>query len=250
MLRHTQQLPHRSRGYPRMSERDIPMNSDHDVDDDAALSSKQWAQIKQAGNLKPADKIGIIEELNTYKQTRTASKKVRDKVKQIRGAICKIVKLINELNSNDEFLKIGTNEALGPDYDILADWYEHSIKLFEEMDRTDAQFVSGRQSITYPPFGALGELIHGVLMIQARSQGTTPPVHHRNSTTHPQFEKFVYLCCQVAALELKADYPNVRNKKIEAALKKVTKSFDDDRNKNRESWPDHWDYTVGPDDNS
>jgi hypothetical protein len=208
-------------------------------------SSTQLAEIMREGDIDPAYAMRIIDAINTYRQTRTASNKpTREKVEQVRSAIYKAVRLLEELGSNEEFLTIGTNEALAPNMALFASWCELSGQVYDEMDQADRRFDSAPESPIYPPFGALGELAYEVLKIQARSQKTTPPVYHRNSSTHPRFEKFFYLCAQAADPELKADYPNVRNAKIDRALEKVTRSFSECRNNDPDGWPAGWDFET------
>ena len=205
-------------------------------------SSTRLAEIMREGDIDLAYAMRIVAAINACKQTRTANKTTRDKVEQVRSAICKAATLLDELGSNEEFLCIGTNEAPAPNAALLASWCELSGQVYDEMNLADRRFDSAPESLIYPPFGPLGELAYEVLQIQARSQKTTPPVYHRNSSTHPRFEKFFYLCAQAADPELKADYPNVRNPKIERALKKATRSFNECRNNDRDDWPDGWDF--------
>jgi hypothetical protein len=212
------------------------------------LPSDIWSEIMAEGGLQPNDQGAIEQEIDTYRQTRTAKTTTRRKIEQVRGGILKVMGLLGELADNAQFLKIGVHQLPGPNFGLMKNWCDLSVQLAEEMERADARLNSGPEDVIYPPWGALGELVHGVLMIQARSKKTSPPTTSRNSSTHRQFEKFVYLCAQAADPDLKFEYPTVRNKKIDRALMNVTKSFRSNRGADIESWPETWDYTAGPED--
>jgi hypothetical protein len=213
-----------------------------------SLSSTQLAEMMREGDIDSAYAVCLIDAIKTCKQTQTASKTTRVKVEQARSAIYKAVMLVNELGSNDQFWIIGTNEALRPNAAVLASWCELSGQVYGEMDQADRRFDRAPDSLTYPPFGPLGELAYEVLQIQARSHKTTPPAYHRNSSTHPRFEKFFYLCAQAADPELKADYPNIRNARIDRALEKVTRSFNECRSADPDGWPAGWDFESSQED--
>lgn len=189
------------------------------------LSSERWSQIQIEGGLKPVFKQEIVEAIERYKQRRTATKPMRDKVEQVRAAIFKAVMLLDRLSDNDEFLYIGVQDdgEGAPNMDVFAAWVDASVKVYEEMDKANERFDSGPRTLISPVYyGALEELVFDVLLIQARSQEKPPPTYYKNSSRNPRFEKFVYLCAQAADSELEADYPRTRNDKIERALKRAT----------------------------
>jgi hypothetical protein len=210
------------------------------------LSSERWSQIELEGGLRAVSKKKIIRAIERYKQRCTASKPTRDKVEQVRAAIYKTVMLLNELSENDEFLYIGTHDdgEGAPNFEVLTLWCDQSAKVYEEMERADARFASGRQRLIFPAYGALEELVFDVLMEQAFSQQKAPPTYYRNSSANPRFEKYVYLCAQAADSELKADYPHIRNDEIERALKNATNNLKSVRDMDPEGWVDNW--NAGP----
>jgi hypothetical protein len=208
------------------------------------LPSDLWSKIMIEGGLRPEDEGAIEQEIERYRLTRTAHTKTRRKVEQVRRGILKVIGLLGELADNTEFLEIGV--LPGPNFGLMKNWCDLSVLLGEEMERADARMNTGPEDVIYPPWGALGELVHGVLIIQARSKKTTPPTSSRNSRTHPRFEKFVYFCAQAADPDLKFKFPTVRNKetvrnkKIDRALATITSYFKSQR--------ETWDYLAGPDD--
>ncbi len=160
----------------------------------------------------------------------------------MRGALYKAVLLVNELSENDDFLYIGTKKdgEGAPNMEVLASWCQQCAEVYKEMDKADSRFDSATGNAIFLTYGALEDFIFTVLMIQAKSQKKEPPTYHKNSTTHPRFEKFIYLCAQAANVELEADYPDIRNDEIERALKNATNSLRRVRDMDREGWAANW----------
>jgi hypothetical protein len=210
---------------------------------DIGVVPGQWQEIKSAGLLTDESKPKIISAIESYKRQRTATKPTRDKVEQVRSAIYKAFRLLGELTTNEEFLYVGTgiNGEGAPDIDAFGQWYEYFEKIFVEMDKADARFDDAPRRLIFPAYGALEDFVFEVLlMTQALCIGKPPPTYYKQSSTHPQFERFVYLCAQAADPELEADYPTVRNEKIERALLNATRSFNEVRTMDSDGWAANW----------
>jgi hypothetical protein len=227
------------------------MNQENQIDivalteDEEILSSGMWSEIMIEGGLPEGWKTYLISDIQEYRARRTAETPLRNKVEQTRKALFKAFQLAEGLWKDERFLTIGViKPGDEPSEDALLEWLKATEKLYEEMDRADERFDVAPQLMIFPEYGALEDFIFAVLMKQAKAQKRAPPTYWKQLSTSLRFERYVYLCVQAADpndLTLKADYPKVRNDKIDRALKKAVKNFKFYRDEcDPEGWALNW----------
>jgi hypothetical protein len=210
------------------------------------LTEKQWEAIRLAGGLDYLCFPQVYAAIVMYRQQRNASQLTRRSVGQAHDSISKAVRLIVELSGDQDFLRVGANLYNGVEinWPVISDWIDKSQELLEELNKTSERFDLAPQSLIFPEFGPLEELVYSLLSIQAIFQGKAPPIYHKDSFTNPRFVTYVYLCAQAAESELGANYPEKTDDRVETALKRATKSLKLVRDMDPDAWAANWESDL------
>jgi hypothetical protein len=218
---------------------------------DELLTEEQWKEIRATGRLDDSCVPKVFTALADYAKQKTAGQLVRRNIQQARDAIVKAKGLLSTLRKDPEFLQIGVDlydlfgkkklfddlQTGGP---VIAEWIEHSQAIIEGLNKTDERFDAAPQNLVFPNEGALTELVFSLLMVQANYLRRAPPLYHKETSANPRFVQYVHLCARLADRECYATDPDKFQKRVEAALKKATKSFKIVRDLDPDAWAANW----------